>query len=693
MLMGPSERSYSFSEVKKPLVQSAVSFACMPCRGKKIKCDSSKPYCKNCAKNPEACFYPARMKPGLRPGTGMETLRRIGFLEERMEAYEARLAEQEARLSQLPMVPPFSYDRNHTPLSNPGMSNQKIAGDGMPSGPQVSMSTVTVHGLPSVNQPMSGVIPNPNAFSGNPSPSTSTHTFEQTSFHMPTSPNATQSSPASFVDPHILPPDDIVRDLINLFFTHIHPWAPILSPALPDLYPPWNIVHHAIVVVSLRLSRDPRIATVKEPIKQKAKQHVLAHAVESTSIASLQALAVLALDLIGSDQGPSSWGILALLTRSAVHLGLSSEEDTNPWMGRALVPSLSRTSIIPPPSNWHEDESRRRLFWLIFVLDRYVCVSTGWDFALPDFDIKRRLPCSDAIWAQSEWYQAPLFISAFHKSHTGHNLENISPMAYLVEALDLLGRAHTLQSEKIALGDAKALDAKKEMTVALTMATTRWFANRHISLIHPEGMRFMIRSIHYATLLKLNAYYAFPALSNGEPQEPYLSTCLSSARSMAKLVESARRIGWATASSPLFIWGCWVAARVLFVHTYLSHQTQPDKDFELIVSTLKEQAEYWALATQYVKLLERAKRKWLDTITQPNSNHALPEAIHVLLDLRRTAYSAVHTNMHETPFVSPPEPDLSQLPAWAVEPGLNDLYSWFDLPAGFFQAESHGSGV
>lgn len=44
--------------------------------------------------------------------------------------------------------------------------------------------------------------------------------------------------------------------------------------------------------------------------------------------------------------------------------------------------------------------------------------------------------------------------------------------------------------------------------------------------------------------------------------------------------------------------------------------------------------------------------------------------------------------MQETPHVSPPEPDLSQVPAWAVQPGLEDLYSWFDLPAGLFQGEA-----
>jgi hypothetical protein len=211
------------------------------------------------------------------------------------------------------------------------------------------------------------------------------------------------------MDSHILPPEDIVRELISLFFSHIAPWAPIIAPMPASSFaPPWNITVYAIVVVTLRLSNDPRIAGTKQQYRQAAKSHVLSHAIESTSIASVQALALLALDLIGSEQGPSSWGILALLTRSAVHLGLIQEDDVqhlssnggaSGLSSRPPASSLSRTSIIPPPATWREDESRRRLFWLIFCLDRYACVSTGWDFALPDFEIRRRLPCSDGIWA------------------------------------------------------------------------------------------------------------------------------------------------------------------------------------------------------------------------------------------------------------------------------------------------------
>lgn len=294
------------------------------------------------------------------------------LLEDRMHAYEVRLADQETRLVQMTQnqfAPPLPINTNNQPFIQTPTSAMPL-----PSAMDFAHDMVNPQDMA-----------NPHSFGA------SGHTASPSGL-----------STTSFRDPQVLPPDDIVRDLIALFFTHIHPWAPILSPTLPNYAPPWNIVVHAIVVVTLRLSTDHRLASSKQAYRQAAKQHILGHAIESTSIGSVQALALLALDLIGSEQGPSSWGILALLTRSAVHLGLGKEEESASLFmtGRAPTPSLSRTSIIPPPTSWHEDELRRRLFWLIFCLDRYACVSTGWDFALPDFDIKRRLPASDELWAK-----------------------------------------------------------------------------------------------------------------------------------------------------------------------------------------------------------------------------------------------------------------------------------------------------
>ena len=344
-----------------------------------LECDSKKPHCDNCVKNPGDCYYPLKLKPGLRAGTGTDMIKRLEQLEERVQVQEARLADQEARLAAMsPFTSSTQSHSSHQPVSalTPLLNLPSMPMSTPSMAPPLDLGSNPPTGIDFFGNPPSGSLPGTGA-----SPSG----FSTTSFH----------------DPNVLPPQDIVYDILNLFWTHIHPWAPILSPT-PLLYqPPWNIVVHAIVVVTIRLSTDPRLEGKQEHYKRAAKQHVLAHAIESTSISSVQALALLALDLIGSDQGPSSWGILALLTRSAVHLGLTSEDDgsASGFGTRAPAPSLSRTSIIPPPADWGEDEQRRRLFWLIFALDRYACASTGWDFALPDFEINRRLPCSDELWA------------------------------------------------------------------------------------------------------------------------------------------------------------------------------------------------------------------------------------------------------------------------------------------------------
>ncbi|CAK9782693.1 hypothetical protein CC85DRAFT_92279 [Cutaneotrichosporon oleaginosum] len=629
-----------------------LAITCTPCRARKIKCDSTKPTCDNCAKNPAECVYPIKLKPGLRPGTGTDMTKRIEALEERVAEQAARLAEHEARFASLSQA-------------QAQVQPKPAAASGSAAAPGPSVS-------PSTSQWLSaGELLTPLPFAG-ATPIISPDMPLDLGFGG-TSPGA--GSTTSFLDPHLLPPDDIVRDLIALYFSHIAPWAPILRPA--TYAPPWPITVYAIVVVTLRLSSDPRLTSSRQQYWRAAKSHVLSHAIESTSIASVQALALLALDLIGSEQGPSSWGILALLTRSAVHLGLISEDER-----RAPAHSLSRTSIIPPPADWGEDESRRRLFWLIFCLDRYACVSTGWDFALPDFEIKRRLPCADELWAGSEWHTTPLYTPVLHRD-APPNPAQLSPMAYLVEALDLLGRAHTLQTRTVEPSDAREVEHRKDMTMTLTSAARRWFSD--LPPLEAGSMSLVIQAIYHATLLKLNAYYAYPALGTGTPPQPFGDTCMASAHALAHLCSAARDLGWRKASSPLFIWSTWVAARVLFVHDFVAHRDAPCAEFEEILAALKEQAPYWSLANQYTKLLERAKRKWAaGSAYDAEANPSLPDAIHVLLDLRRTAYSAVGAKGEATPYVSPPDVSLSHLPAWAVQPLLGDLHNWFDLPAGLF---------
>lgn len=82
---------------------------------------------------------------------------------------------------------------------------------------------------------------------------------------------------------------------------------------MPQLWnPPWPATVYAMVAVSLRFSTHPDIKANEERLHTSAKQHVILHAVESTSISSLQALVIIVLDLIGRGTSPASWGLCEL---------------------------------------------------------------------------------------------------------------------------------------------------------------------------------------------------------------------------------------------------------------------------------------------------------------------------------------------------------------------------------------------
>ena len=88
---------------------------------------------------------------------------------------------------------------------------------------------------------------------------------------------------------------------------------------------------------------------------------------ENSSVKALQALVILALDMVGDSNGPPGWNIMALITRSVVQLGLAVE--TNSFSVSPNYTSIYtlRAMILPEPKDFIEEESRRRLFWMIYV--------------------------------------------------------------------------------------------------------------------------------------------------------------------------------------------------------------------------------------------------------------------------------------------------------------------------------------
>lgn len=258
-----------------------------------------------------------------------------------------------------------------------------------------------------------------------------------------------------------LPPYDLLYSLVDLFFKHINTWAPILHrrSTLDSLFGSSSldeadrILLHAIVATSLRFSNDVRLSEqVRERLHSNSKQKVLLYGLESSSVKALQALVILALDIVGCSNGPPGWNLLALIARGVVQLGLAVE--TTSVSVSPLYPSIYtlRAMVLPEPQDWIEDESRRRLFWMVYLLDRYATIATAFEFALDDKEIDRKLPCRDDLFARNQPVETRWFKTSDRLDYSMNKPENLGSFSYYIEIVGILSRIHRFLKKPVDIG-------------------------------------------------------------------------------------------------------------------------------------------------------------------------------------------------------------------------------------------------
>ena len=202
-----------------------------------------------------------------------------------------------------------------------------------------------------------------------------------------------------------MPQYDLLYALVDLYFKHINTWFrfftrrttldAMFGPVILD--EPDKIILHAIVATTMRYCTDPRLTDERrESYHQMSKERVLLYGMENSTVKSLQALVILALDICGSRNGPPGWNIMALITRSVVQLGLAVESNSfSVSPGYKSIYTL-RAMVLPEAKDFVE-ESRRRLFWMN-TCSTGTRRCDGVRDALSDKEIDRTLPCRDDLW-------------------------------------------------------------------------------------------------------------------------------------------------------------------------------------------------------------------------------------------------------------------------------------------------------
>lgn len=506
-----------------------------------------------------------------------------------------------------------------------------------------------------------------------------------------------------------MPPYDLLYALVDLYFKHINTWCPILhrKTTLDSLFGPSTlqetdrILLHAIVATTMRYSSDPRLTDERREHYHKAcKERVLLYGMENTSVKSLQALVIIALDLVGSSNGPPGWNILALITRSVVQLGLAVESNSFTVSPSYTSIYTLRAMILPEPKDFIDDESRRRLFWMIYLLDRYATIATAFEFALADKEIDRTLPCRDDLWMRNQRVDTKWFKAREHHGELPAQEickpENLGAFAYYIEILGILSKIHTFLKQPVdisALGDVEQWQLRyKELDNLLTswrFGLPPEFGNMTKLFQAPNKnlncVLVMLHATYHTAVIRLHSSAAYPTTRSPifTPSYSASQRCHGAVENIAALGEFVVQNGLISKLGPPFAWTIWVSARLLLVHgSTVEHKLAPQISF--FVDTLREMGRYWPVAARYCGLLQRVLDEHRDS--EQKGDGVTPSSVKILADMRRTAFDldflisrqprhgAGPTAMSRLPSVTP-----SRTPA-PNELEYLDVFDFFNVP-------------
>ncbi|KAG0652564.1 Depudecin biosynthesis cluster 6 [Hyphodiscus hymeniophilus] len=691
-----------------------MSVSCELCKQRKVKCDRGQPSCGWCTRNGAICEYKERKKPGLRAGYGRELEQRLDRLEDILQSHarilESSFTNNSASLPSDHETPQSvtgfrpNEQRNHVPHAETALFLQKPSNfptaarsmdfaTAMPPTP----SMPSLHGDVFQQQAMQN---HNHMQTGQEFYSTNQPPLESASL------NITQTQTELSAD-HALPPYDLLYALVDLYFKYVNTWCPILhrrstldalfgSQALDESD---RILLHAIVATTLRFSTDQRLTEERRRhFHDVSKQKVLLYGLENSSVKALQALVILALDLVGSSNGPPGWNLLALITRSVVQLGLAVE--TTSFSVSPNYPSIYtlRAMVLPEADNWIEEESRRRLFWMVYLLDRYATIATAFEFALDEKEIDRTLPCRDDLWNKNQSVQTRWFRTSERPESDIDKPENLGAFSYYIEILGTLSRIHKFLKKPVDISALSDVEQWQGEYRELDNMLTSWKFNlpgdygNMAKLFQPGGNKsincgwVMLHATYHTAVIRLHSSAAYPTTRSPifTPSYSASQRCHGAVENIAALGEYVVQNGMLPKLGPPFAFTLWVAARLLLVHgSTIEHKLSPQIQF--LVDALREMGRYWLVAERYTAILQRVLDEHRDSERSVGANgeRVTPSSVKILADMRRCAYDLDFLISRQPKHVGMVSRMPSVTPARTPAPNeleYLDVFDFFNLP-------------
>ncbi|PGH02088.1 hypothetical protein AJ79_07725 [Helicocarpus griseus UAMH5409] len=712
-----------------------VTVSCELCKQRKVKCDRTQPSCGWCSRNGHTCEYKERKKPGLRAGYGRELEQRLDRLEEIIQSQgrliETHIVQRQPRLSHdfHPDAPSYSSPSEPSAPHGPSPGTSLFFHEPPPN---IQTSNIPSHGAHGINNILNQEpsLPTPSDTTSKngiqpqlqdkisptsvlpqlvePRRSDYAHNGTSLGISAPVYTNAEQS--LADPDPD-LPPYDLLYALVNLYFEHINTWCPILhrTTTMDSLFGATpleeedRMVLYAIVATTLRFSKDLRLNEEnRKRFHDSAKQRVLLYGLENSSVKALQALVILALDLVGCSNGPPGWKLLALLARSVVQLGLAVESSSS--LTATMFPSIYtlRANVLPDSKNWVEDESRRRLFWMVYLLDRYSTIATAFDFALNESDIDRRLPCKEELFTKNQPVETRWF-DCQERSNYVEQKDNVGSFGFYMEILGILSRIHIFLKRPVDITATSDVEQWQSSYRKLDTELSNWEYNLPKQYSFDSSSRLfmskasravhcgwvMLHATYQTTIIRLHSSAAYPTTRSSifTPSYSASQRCLTAAGNIHSLARFVVENNVLDKLGPPFAFTLWVSARLFLVHgSTIAHTVSPEINF--IVDTLRRMGKYWKVAERYSTLLQRVLDEYAEYEQSVGTagERVTPSSVKILSDMRRCAFDLdflISRQPRNSTTTAHNTPRNANTPARSLGPHeleYLDVFAFFNVP-------------
>ncbi|KAK4181702.1 hypothetical protein QBC36DRAFT_317062 [Triangularia setosa] len=373
---------------------SKAQQACVSCRKQKRKCDKILPACGLCARMARPCDY-----------TTADAI--TSQLQQPAQASSEELATLQARLSEL-------ENRLNT------------ASQPQPSPPPPPPSHLDPEPLP----PIPAKPPSPFwSPSSHPSKFPTSLFLDLDAFNWSTTPIPAPniSIPSDVLD--ILSRGTTVQDTATEFFQGTHAWFPFISKKRMELgLSLWEAGPElAFLFLGMKLVSTPvnnGVEPIMNPLYASARRFwALLEQGGSVSLQFLQGMVLVTVYELGHGIYPAAWISVGILARWVEVLGLPGFRG-----GGGILGSVT---------TWTESEERRRLWWAIYILDRFICLGNKKRFCLPEPEDSFVLPVDDKAFDEGN---PTLSHSHLPFSNPHITTPNLSPFTRLVQSALLLSR-------------------------------------------------------------------------------------------------------------------------------------------------------------------------------------------------------------------------------------------------------------